>query len=185
MSTTPGQLYAVGAIVKAIGIAGEVVVQPMTDFPARFRTLRVLWIGSDNVSAAEAAVEKAVVSPRGVRLKLKGVNDRNAAEGIRGKILFVDEAHRARLSRGQYFVHDILGLEVRGEDGAELGTIADVLRYPASDVYVIRGTRGEILVPAVKEFVRSVDLATRTMTVRLIEGMIEETAGRAREGVDE
>lgn len=185
MRTTPDQLYAVGTIIKAIGIGGEIVVQPLTDFPARFRTLRVLWIGSDNVSAAEAAVEKAVVSPRGVRLKLKGVNDRNAAEGIRGKILFVDEAHRARLSRGQYFVHDILGLEVRGEDGAELGTIADVLRYPASDVYVIRGTRGEILVPAVKEFVRSVDLATRTMTVRLIEGMIEETAGRAREGVDE
>ena len=57
MSTTHDQLYAVGTIVKAIGIAGEVVVQPMTDFPAKFRTLRVLWIGSDNVSVAEAAVE--------------------------------------------------------------------------------------------------------------------------------
>ncbi len=181
MSTTHDQLYAVGTIVKAIGIAGEVVVQPMTDFPAKFRTLRVLWIGSDNVSASRAAVEKAVVSPRGVRLKLKGVDDRNAAEGIRGKILFVDEAHRATLARGQYFVHDILGLTVREESGSELGTVADVLRYPASDVYVIRGNRGEILVPAVKEFVRSVDLETRTMTVRLIEGMIEGTP----EGIDE
>jgi len=175
VSATPDQLYAVGTIVKAIGIAGEVVVQPMTDFPAKFRTLRRLWIGPDNASATQAAVEKAVVSPRGVRLKLRGVDDRNAAEGIRGKILFVDEEHRAKLSRGQYFVHDILGLEVREEDGGELGTVADVLRYPASDVYVIRGSRGEILIPAVKEFVRAVDLASRTMTVRLIEGMIERT----------
>ena len=106
-------------------------------------------------------------------LKLKGIDDRNAAESLRGKVLFVDEAHRAKLPEGEYFVHDVLGLAVREEGGTDLGTVADVLRYPASDVYVVRGDRGEILIPAVKEFVRSVDLGARTMTVRLIEGMIE------------
>jgi 16S rRNA processing protein RimM len=173
VSITPDQLYAVGTIVKAIGIAGEVVVQPMTDFPARFRKLRLLWMGGDNVSAAETAVETAVVSPRGIRLKLKGIDDRTAAERLRGKLLFVDETHRAKLSRGQYFVHDIVGLAVSEEGGGDLGTVADVLRYPASDVYVVRGERGEILIPAVKEFIRSVDLGTRRMIVRLIEGMTE------------
>jgi 16S rRNA processing protein RimM len=173
VSTTPGQLYAVGTVVKAIGIAGEVVVQPMTDFPARFRKLHSLWLGPDSSSVSEARIEKAVVSPRGIRLKLKGIDDRNAAESIRGKILFVDEAHRAKLPEGEYFVHDVLGLAVREESGTDLGTIADVLRYPASDVYVVRGERGEILIPAVKEFVQSVDLPARTMTVRLIEGMME------------
>jgi 16S rRNA processing protein RimM len=171
VSIAPDQLYAVGSVVKAIGVAGEIVVQPMTDFPARFRTLRLLWLGKDSGSVAEAVVEKAVVSARGIRLKLKGIDDRDAAERIRGKILFVDEAHRAKLPKGQYFVHDVLGLVVREEGGSDLGTVADVLRYPASDVYVVRGDRGEILIPAVKEFVRSVDLGTRTMTVRLIEGM--------------
>jgi 16S rRNA processing protein RimM len=173
VSTTPDGLYAVGTVVKAIGIAGEVVVQPMTDFPARFRKLRILWMGTDSGSASEARVEKAVVSPRGIRLKLRGIDDRDAAERIRGNILFVDEAHRARLPEGRYFVHDVLGLAVREEGGADIGTVADVLRYPASDVYVVRGERGEILIPAVKEFIRSVDLGTRTMTVRLIEGMVE------------
>ena len=173
MSTPPDQLYAVGTIVKAIGIAGDVIVQPMTDFPERFRKLRTLWMGADSGSVSRAAVEKAVVSTRGIRLKLKGIDDRNAAERMRGKILFVDEAHRARLQEGQYFVHDVLGLAVRDEGGAEFGTVAEVLRYPASDVYVVRGDRGEILIPAVKEFVQSVDLGARTMTVRLIEGMLE------------
>jgi 16S rRNA processing protein RimM len=171
VSTIPDGLYAVGTIVKAIGVAGEVVVQPMTDFPARFRKLRLLWLGRDSGSVSEARVEKAAVSPRGIRLKLKGVDDRNAAERMRGNLLFVDEAHRAKLPEGQYFVHDVLGLAVREEGGADLGTVADVLRYPASDVYVVRGDRGEILIPAVKEFVQSVDLGSRTMTVRLIEGM--------------
>jgi 16S rRNA processing protein RimM len=173
VSTIPDELYAVGTIVKAIGVGGEVVVQPMTDFPARFRKLRLLWLGRDSGSVSEARVEKATVSPRGIRLKLKGVDDRNAAERMRGNILFVDEAHRAKLPEGQYFVHDVLGLAVREEGGSDLGTVADVLRYPASDVYVVRGDRGEILIPAVKEFVQSVDLAARTMTVRLIEGMTE------------
>jgi 16S rRNA processing protein RimM len=173
VSTIPDQLYAVGTIVKAIGIAGEVVVQPMTDFPERFRKLRILWLGADSGSASRASVEKAVISTRGIRLKFKGVDDRDAAERMRGKILFVDEAHKAKLPEGQYFVHDVLGLAVREEGGAELGTVADVLRYPASDVYVVRGDRGEILIPAVKEFVRSVDLGARTLTVRLIEGMLE------------
>ena len=173
MSTTPDGLYAVGIIVKAIGIAGDVVVQPMTDFPARFRKLCLLWLGADSGSVSEVSVEKAVVSPRGIRLKLKGISDRGAAERARGKFLFVDEAHRAKLPEGRYFIHDILGLTVREEGGNDLGTVADVLRHPAGDVYVVRGEKGEILIPAVKEFVRSVDLGSRTMTVRLIEGMAE------------
>ena len=121
-----------------------------------------------------SASREPSVSGRGVRLKLAGIDDRDAADRARGKILFVDEAHRAKLAKGQYFVHDVLGLAVREEGGSDLGTVADVLRYPASDVYVIRGDRGEILIPAVKEFIRSVDLETRTMTVRLIEGMVPE-----------
>ena len=171
MRTAPGRLFAVGTIVKAIGVAGDVVVKPMTDFPERFRKIRVIWIGADSASVARAGVEKAAVSPRGIRLKLEGIDDRNAAEALRGKILFIDEARAAKLPPGEYFVHDVLGLTVRDEGGSDLGTIADVLRYPASDVYVIRGDRGEILLPAVKDFVRSVDLGTRTMVVRLIEGM--------------
>ncbi len=174
MNAPPGGLYAVGRVVKAIGIAGEIVVQPMTDFPDRFRRTRVLWLGPDSASVTEVRVEKAGVTGKGVRLKLGGIDDRNAAERLRGRILFVDEAHRAKLAPGQFFVHDVVGLSVREEGGGEIGTVADVLRYPASDVYVVRGDRGEILIPAVKEFVRSVDLDARTMTVRLIEGMIEE-----------
>ena len=165
---------AVGTIVKAFGVRGEVIVQPMTDFPERFRKARVFWLGANTLSASKTGVESAVVSPRGIRLKLKGIDDRDRAEGLRGKLLFIDEAASTPLREGQYFVHDMLGLAVQEESGRPLGEIADVLRYPANDVYVVRGGRGEILIPAVKEFIRSVDIASRTMTVRLIEGMAEE-----------
>jgi len=166
---------AVGAIVKVFGVRGDVIVQPMTDFPGRLRRARALWIGTDTHAALETRVERVAVSPRGIRLKLRGIDDRSAAEGLRGKLLFIDEGHAAPLKKGEFFVHDILGLTVRSETGVDLGTVADVLRYPASDVYVVRGPAGEIMIPAVREFVLSVDIAARTMTVRLIEGMTERS----------
>jgi len=164
---------AVGAIVKAFGVRGDVIVQPMTDFPARLRHARALWVGRDTHAACERPVERMAVGPRGIRLKLGGIDDRGAAEGLRGEILFIDEADAAPLKKGEFFVHDIMGIAVRDEGGNDLGTVADVLRYPASDVYVVRGPAGEILIPAVREFVRAVDVGARTMTVRLIEGMVE------------
>jgi len=175
VSITPDRLMAVGAIVKAIGVRGEVIVKPMTDFPGRLRRARTLWVGADTHGVREMRVERVAVAPRGIRLKLGGIGDRTAAEALRGSILFIDESGAAPLKQGEFFVHDILGLTVRDEAGNELGTVADVLRYPASDVYVVRGSAGEIMLPAVREFVLGVDIAARTMTVRLIEGMVERS----------
>jgi 16S rRNA processing protein RimM len=165
------QLTAVGSIVKAFGVKGDIVVRPLTDAAERFHALRRVWLGSVNDPASEVHIERVSVEKRGVRLKLKGVDRRTEAEKLRGKILFVEDAERLPLPEGRYFVHDVMGLRVRDETGADLGTVADVLRLPAQDVYLVRGPRGDIMVPAVKQFVRAVDMENRTMTVRLIEGM--------------
>ena len=167
------RLYAVGTIAKPFGIKGEVVVQTMTDSAARFRALESAWIGSDNLSAAETGIERVTVGPRGVRVKLHGVDDRNAAEALRGKLFFVDEAHVVRLPTGRYFVHDVIGLVVWDDQGHELGSVADVLHYPANDIYVVRGAGTEFMIPAVREFISNIDLEHRTMTVHLIEGLVE------------
>lgn len=173
MSTTEQPLVAVGMIVKGFGIKGDVIVKPMTDLPDRFAGLKSLWMGQDTHHVARIGVERASIEPRGVRLKLDGIDDRTAAERLRGQLLFVDDKEKIRLPKGHFFVHDVLGMVVREESGNELGTVADVLRYPANDVYVVRGGGREILIPAVKEFVRGIDIRTRAMTVRLIEGMAE------------
>jgi 16S rRNA processing protein RimM len=167
------QLYAVGSVVKAFGIRGEIVVQHMTDSADRFRSLRSVWMGADSQSAAEVRIEHVAVESRGVRVKLRGIDDRTAAESLHGKVLFVDEKHLVPLPAGRYFVHDVIGLTVRDEQGHELGSVADVLRYPANDIYVVRGNGNEFMIPAVREFVAAIDLAHRTMTVHLIEGLVE------------
>lgn len=171
----PGHdLLAIGSIVKAFGIEGHVIVQQLTDFPSRFRKRNSVLLGRSEKQVRELEIERAAVGLRGVKVKFAGINDRDAAERLVGSFLFVREEERARLPKGRYYTHDIVGLAVVDEEGVVHGTVREVLKMPAHDVYVVSGKGGEILLPAVKEFVRKIDLASRTMTVRLIEGMVEK-----------
>lgn len=167
-------LYAVGKIAKAFGIRGEVIVRPLTDSATRFKKLSKVFVGLVEANAVASEIDRVRVSARGVRVKLAGVNDRTAAETLVGSLIFVDEQHRISLSRERYFVHDVIGLTVLDDDGAELGTVKDVLKLPAHDVYVVENAGREIMVPAVKEFIRSIDMKNKLMRVHLIEGMVEE-----------
>jgi 16S rRNA processing protein RimM len=168
------QFIAVGSIAKAHGVRGEVVIRLLTDSSARFRGLKRAWLGATDRSAVEVTIEHADIQTRGVRMKLSTINSREEAEQSRGQLLFVEEKNAVRLPKGRHFIHDIIGMEVRDEEGHPLGTVDDVLQYPASDIYVVRGCGREIMIPAVREFVRTIDAASRTMTVRLIDGMTEE-----------
>ena len=173
MSSSRHALFAVGRCIKAFGINGELVVRPMTDSAQRLATLRRVFVGSSENAAEELRIEHVRVEDRGVRVKLSRVDDRTAAERLVGSFLFVGEDDRARLPKGRYFVHDVIGLTVIDQEHHTIGTVTDVLRLPAHDVYVVRSGDREVMVPAVKEFVTSIDLETRTMSVRLIEGMVE------------
>ena len=167
------ELLAVGKVVKAFGIGGELVVEPLTDSPERFRTLRAVLLGLTPDTARHVRIEKAQIGNRGVRLRLAGVPDRATAEQLVGQFLFVDKRHRISLPRGRYFVHDIVGLTVLDEHGVPRGTVRDVLKMPAHDLYVIEYGGQQYMLPAVKEFILGVDLESRTLTVHLIEGLTD------------
>jgi 16S rRNA processing protein RimM len=179
LSPLEDDLYAVGKIVKAFGIRGEVIVVPMTDAPDRFSSIRRVFIGREPASVKEARIDRVAVGSRGVKVKFELTDDRTAAEGMVGHLLFVRARDRIRPEHGAYFVHDLIGLSVVEQDGAVVGTLRDVLHLPAHDVYVVDAKGREVMIPAVKEFVRDVDLDAKTMTVRLIEGM------KGNEGVEE
>jgi len=168
------ELLAVGRIVKPFGLRGEVVVESFTDSPARFRTLRAVHLGSDAATARPAHVTRATIEPRGIRVSLAEISDRTAAEKIVGYFLFVDAQHRVRLPRGRHFVHQVVGLTVLDTEGAVIGCVRDVLKLPAHDVYVIERNGREILIPAVREFVLSINPEEGILRVHLIEGMVEE-----------
>jgi 16S rRNA processing protein RimM len=169
-------LLAVGKIIKAFGIKGEIVLRPMSDSPRRFARLKKVYVGAGDSAVTEHTVERAAAETKGVRLKFAGVNDRNGAEKLTGLLVFVDENNAVRPPKGRYFIHDVVGLEVVDEHGKNLGVVSDVFKHPAHDVYVIAKNGREFMVPAVQEFVQKIDLRRHQMKVRLIEGMREEDA---------
>jgi 16S rRNA processing protein RimM len=170
----PGYL-AVGQIVGAHGLNGELKVEAYSDFPERFAPGATLYLGEDLEK-----VQIATVRPHKTNLliNLAEIGDRNEAEEVRGLWLFVPEADAAELEEGQYWVHDIIGLQVVTVDGMQVGKITDVMATGANDVYVVRpaadinGGR-DVLLPAITDVVEQVDLQNRLMIVRLLEGLID------------
>ncbi len=167
-------LLAIGRVVKAFGIRGEIVVQPMTPSPARFKKLRAVYLGKVPNEARAAVIDRIQVGPRGVRMSVAGVADRTAAELVVGELVFVDDEQKIEPPRGSYFVYDVLGMSVEDRDGRIYGTVKDILKMPAHDVYVVERSGTEFMIPAVKEFIIDIDVQSRCMKVKLIEGMVEE-----------
>lgn len=158
----------VGRIVSVHGIRGELRVLPLegeADFLTGFQTF---YLEGQAVTPAACRVHKGMAL-----LKLEGVEDRTAAEGLRGKELLVRRAD-AQLPKGEYFDGELIGLDVYdGETGACVGELVRVDRYPASKVYTVRGVK-EFLVPAVKDaFILGVDLENNRMDIRIWEGLAE------------
>ena len=179
MTIAVRDLIAVGSIVKAFGLKGDVIVEPLTDMPERFRSLRRVYLASESSATGvdygepvTAEVTAVQIEPRGIRVRFSCAPDRTAAEKLVGLLVMIPPEDIVALPPGTFFVHQLIGFAAVDEQGTPLGTLKDVLRFPAHDVYVI-GAEGEhdLLVPAVREFVRRIDTATRTMTICIIEGM--------------
>jgi 16S rRNA processing protein RimM len=159
------QAVSVGLIVAPHGIRGDVKVQPLTDFPNRFDRGSTLW-----VDGSPLRIERSRRYQGSVFLKLEGIDDRAAAEQLRGKELQTPRP-QAIYERGRYYLHDIIGLAVYDGAGALLGKLEDVMSTGANDVFVVRGERGELLLPAVEDVITDVDLVAGRIRVDLLPGL--------------
>ncbi|MCX4373019.1 MAG: ribosome maturation factor RimM [Dysosmobacter sp.] len=150
------------------GIRGELRVLPLDREPEFLTGFHVFYLDGQ-----PTVVEAARVHKNFVLLKLSGVEDRTAAEALRGRELLIRRSD-AQLPAGEYFDSELLGLDVyNGETGECVGELVKVERYPASKVYTVRGVR-EFLVPAVKDaFILNVDLENNRMDIRVWEGLDE------------
>lgn len=166
-------LFAVGRIVKAFGIRGEIVVEPLTRDAERLRKLTQALVGRTADDARLCTITGVSIDGRGARLKLAEVPDRTAAEGLTGCYLFVGADERIRPAAGTFFVDEVVGLAVLDDGDRRIGTVKAVLHLPAHDVYVVAAGEREIMIPAVKAFILRIDPAAGVMQVRLIEGMLE------------
>ena len=154
----------IGQVLRPQGIKGLVKVRPDTDDPERFLDLESVFV-KQGEAYTEMPVDEVSVREDGVYLRLNGVHDRDAAEKQRDLMLYVDRAHAVELGEDETFICDLIGCKVIDLQGNELGTVKDVLQPGGNDVYVIKTPKGEMLLPALKHVIPTVDVKNGTMTV--------------------
>ena len=163
--------FCVGVITKPHGIKGAVTVYPLTDDPDRLSELESITAVKDN---KEIELKPLNISAKGdlLLVTFEGINDRNAAEELRDYELYVDREHAVSLSEDEYYVADLIGMKVYDKSGLE-GTIKDVYRTGANDVYELKLTDGrEVLIPAIKSCILEVDIDAQVMKTDIPEGLI-------------
>ena len=159
-----------GKIVNTHSVYGELKVQPWSDTEDFLCDFDVIYIDKKPYEVERARVHKTCVL-----LKLSGINNINEAEKFRNKIVWVDKSE-VELEDDTYFIADLEGLSVVDDDGTELGKLHEVITLPSNDVYVVKG-KDEYMIPAVEEFIASVDLDKKVMRVKTIPGMKTEKGG--------
>jgi len=167
--------FEIGIIVKPQGIAGELKILPTTDDPERFALLDEVHVRPKSPTPPQPYKIISARRHKGlVLLKLSGINDRNAAEKMVGGVLLIPPEKALKLGTDEYFIRDLVGLNVENEDGQPLGEITDVFHTGANDVYVVKGQDSEsFMIPAIKDVVRAVSVPEGKITVRLLEGLME------------
>lgn len=165
-------MLQVGVITQTHGVRGEVKVFPTTDDVNRFKKLKqvILDTGKETMPLE---IQSVKFFKQFVILKFKGIDNINDIEKYKRCSLYVTREHAVALEEDEYFIADMIGMEVCTEDGNIFGTLKDVIETGANDVYVIENVEhGEVLVPAIKECIRSVDIEKGQMMIHLMDGLI-------------
>jgi 16S rRNA processing protein RimM len=173
-TSTPLESWVmVGVVVGVFGIAGEVKVEPTTSFPERFAETPVLYAGPTHTPYRVLAAHP---HKRQILLRLEGITDMSAAERLRGATLSVPASEIHSLPDDHFYLHDVIGLRVRHVSGRDLGFVRDVLETGGADLFVIDSLKSgrEVLLPAVKAFIKSVDLQAGVVEVDPIPGLFDD-----------
>jgi len=170
---------SVGIIISTHGVQGEVKVLPLTDFPERFRPGTRLILEQEGAAgrALPVTVTRSRPGKGSLILKLAELNDVDRAGAVRGATLKVEPWEVEPLPAGHYYIYQLVGCRVYTTGGDCLGTLIDVLTTGANDVYVVRdndaGDAREVLIPALKQVVRRIDLTAREIQVELPPGLLD------------
>jgi 16S rRNA processing protein RimM len=166
-------LITIGKTIKPFGVKGEMKIEPMTDFPERFKDLNRVHL----VSPAGKEIVCDIVSVRyageSPLLVFSGFDSPEKARVLNGWFIKVPEESAVPLPDGQYYWYELIGMEVLSEGGEKLGAIVDIFETGSNDVYVMKRGRQEVYLPATKEVIKRIDKKARQMVIHLVDGLME------------
>ena len=174
-SPSEPRYLAVGLIVGAHGLRGELKVEILTDDPHRFGQLLQVYLGPEGVEPQPWSLISYRLHKGRALLQLQDCRDRDAAQSLRGYLVQVPIHEAIPLEEDQYFEHQILGIEVFTKSGERLGSVGEIIHTGANEVYVVYDARPggrEVLIPAIAGVVLEVDLGAGRLVVELPDGLV-------------
>jgi 16S rRNA processing protein RimM len=163
----------IGLIERPFGVRGEVKVRSLSDVPGRFESLRRVGLVAKGGKTWDTEVTHVRRAGAGYILGLAGITTPEEAGLWRGGLIQTTRGAVPVLPDGQYYECDLIGLAVYSDAGQSVGILDEILECSGNHVFVVRQGAKEILIPAAKELITTVDVEARRMTVRLIDGLSE------------
>lgn len=166
------EYFGIGQIVNTSGLKGILKIKPFTDDIKKFSNLKTIYIKTKS-GLTEFKIEQVRYVKNMVMLKLAGIDTVEEAEKYRNLYIKILRDQEEELEEGSYYVVDILGCKVNTDANQELGKIVDVFQTGSNDVYVVKDEQGkQILLPAIKQVIKNVDIKNKIITVHLLEGLV-------------
>ena len=153
----------IGKIRKPHGVAGELLVEVITDFPERIKPGRQVFLGEKKI---EKQIETARFIPDGVLLKFQGLNDREEAGTFRNQLVYINSEDLPQLHANEYYFHELIGMEVKSQDGEILGTVKEILETGANKVLVVSHSGKEDLIPFINKVIIEVNKKGKEIIVK-------------------
>jgi len=162
----------VGKLGRPHGVWGEILMAVMTDFPERIQPGATFYLGEEFTPIVLAAVRH---HSKGLLVHFEGIDTREEVETFRNQDLFVSAEDRPPLPEGEYYLHELIGMQVITDEGATIGVLSEMIETGATNVYVIRREgQSDVLIPATDEVILKIDVKNKTMRVHLIEGLLPD-----------
>ena len=166
------EYFEIGQIVNTSGLKGEIKVKPFTDDITKFNNFKTIYV-SMKKELKEFEIERVRFSKNMVFLKLKGIDTIEEAENYRNLYLKRKRDKNEKLEKDTYYIVDLIGCRVYTDEQKDLGEVVDIFSTGSNDVYVVKDELGkQVLLPAIKDVIKNVDIENKKIVAHLLEGLI-------------
>lgn len=173
MSPEKPELIAVGAVVAAHGIKGNLKVKALTDYPDRFKELDLVYVELKDASVIQLNINEVKVNYKSIIVDFKEIVDRNQAESLRGSLICIKTQELLPLSDEAFYQFEVMGFEVKTTNGQLLGKVEDIIDLAANDILVVKNSGKEFLIPLIKDVIKKVDREKKEFVIEPIDGLLD------------
>jgi 16S rRNA processing protein RimM len=177
MTSDQPPFLLLGRVLRPHGVRGELRIAILTSYPERIVAGSTVYLGpdpDDPKTATQYEVTGSRSHQKYLILRFAGVPDRDAADLLRDQYVMIALKDAVPLEDDEFYFYQAIGLAVYTDEGEHLGQVAEIIETGANDVYVVRGARGEVLLPAIDECVLEIDIEAKKMTVHLMDGLLPD-----------